>query len=287
LILSATPAFSQSAVFEKVLDVGIEKPVALEIAVSKGDVFVGYSHDGQVSIELIPKDTTIPKAAVDEFIKNNLRIEQKEYHVTIRAAAAAVPAPAFLYRFGVPFRTELISSVETGNQKVLGIAGPVDFTAGVGDIDANLVRFAAVKARTGRGKISCTRVVQVEAETGSGNINLMEDGATKAVIKKGLGRIEIGGSRGSVEASSDGGEIHIKAVPNNDWRLTTVSGNIRIELPPKAQFEFDASTVGGEVSVEREGMLSPIGDTHHLHDKVGGGGKQIQAHTVNGNITVQ
>jgi DUF4097 and DUF4098 domain-containing protein YvlB len=272
-------------VFERVLDVGIENSIVLEVSLSKGDVYVSYNRDGQVSIEVVSK-STISKTAADEFLKDNLRIEQKENQVTVHVAST-LPSPDFLYRIGVPFRTKLISSVEVGNQKVLGIAGPADITSGVGDVDVNIVRFAGVKARTGKGKITCKRAIQVDAETQSGNITLIEDGASRAMVRTGLGRIEIGGARGTVEASTDGGEIHIKAVPVNDWQFTSVSGNIRIELPPKSQFDFDARTVSGQVSIEREGMQAPVDDPRHFQQKVDGGGKQIQAHTVGGNITIQ
>jgi hypothetical protein len=279
------PAFGQApVVFQRSLDLGIKDPAVLDIALPKGDVSIMYSHEGQITIYATPLDTAA-KTGAEEFLKNNLRIDQRENHVTIRLASKA-PPPAFLYRIDVPFRTEVTSAVEVGNQKVMGITGPANISSGAGDIDAAQVRFAPLRARTGKGKISCSRVMQVDAETQSGNITLMEDGPSKAVVKQGPGRIEIGGARGSVEASTDGGSLHIKAVANGDWQLSSVAGNIRIELPPVSNVDLDASSASGQIFIERDGMENPSGDAHQFRQKVEGG-KQIQARSKSGSITIQ
>jgi hypothetical protein len=64
-----------------------------------------------------------------------LRIDQKENRISIRVASTA--PPGFLYHIDVPFRTEVTSLVEMGNQRVIGISGPASLTSGTGDIDAN------------------------------------------------------------------------------------------------------------------------------------------------------
>jgi DUF4097 and DUF4098 domain-containing protein YvlB len=169
----------------------------------------------------------------------------------------------------------------------MGITGPAEVVTGIGDINASYVRFSLVRAETGRGNISCTRVAQVEAETGFGNITLLEDGPSKATVKKGPGRIEVGGARGGFEGSTDSGELHIRAVLWDDWQLKSVSGNIRIELPPRAKFEADVSTTSGELCVERSDMDKSDPAAHRSHQKVNGGGKRIQARSDAGRISIE
>jgi DUF4097 and DUF4098 domain-containing protein YvlB len=149
------------------------------------------------------------------------------------------------------------------------------------------VIYNRVEARTGKGKISCVKIREVDAETGSGNIVLMEDGPSRAVVKSGLGAIEAAGARGSLIASSDKGDVHVKAVLYDSWQLTSGAGNVRIEMPPKTKFNLDADTVSGIISVERDDMQKPASEIHELHQQVNGDGKRVSVHSTTGNILIQ
>lgn len=283
-------ARADSPRFQRTLTVSLKEPVTLDIAVAEGDVTVAYNRDGQVAVYAVghySDGKTIPS----EFFEATLTVEQAENHIAIRNAPnASYPDSSFniSYRIDVPFRTEVSSTIlGAGNQVVIGITGPAKVVTAVGNIDASYVTRGAVKAQTGKGKISCSRVAQVDAETGSGNITLMETGPSRANVKRGPGRIEVGGARGSFQGSTDQGELHIKAVLWDDWELNSISGNIRIELPPKAKFEVDLATRSGTISFERPEMEQLPADDHMWHQQVNGGGKHIQAKTNTGNIVIE
>ena len=280
-------AWGQTALFQRVLTLELSPdPLVLSIALSRGDLNIRYSREGEIRISGFTKNLA-DKSAAERFFKSGLVITQDKQNVTIRNAPNASDA-AVQIEIDVPYRTELNSVVTgVGNQKLIGITGPAKLQSGEGDIDVTFVRLGLVEARTGKGKISCTRVLQVNVETGEGNISLVEDGNSKAVVKKGSGRIELGGARGTVEATTDSGALHIKAVPNGDWKLESGSGNIRIELPPKSGFDLAASTTSGNISSEREDVKPTEGSIHEFQQKVNGGGKHIQVQTVSGNITIE
>ncbi len=292
----ASPGFSaeqeQVPVFQKTLVTSIKDPVTLTVAVSTGNITVGYSRDDQVTLYAYGKDGG-GKALPQEFFKNKLIIEQKDNHVSIRETPGAGALLGAIYdinyRVDVPYRTEVDSTVSgAGNQTVAGVYGPATLVSGSGDIDAQYVRFAPVHANTGKGNISCIRDFGVDAATGDGSITLMENGDSKAVVKKGRGRIEVGGARGTVDGSTDAGSLHVKAVLSGDWQLKSDTGSIRVELPPKAKFEVDASSDSGEIAVEREDMQKPDGDeAHHVQQQVNGGGKRVVAHTAKGSIFIE
>ena len=276
--------------FERTLSVSLKDPVSLDIAVAKGNVTVAYNRDGQVAIYAVGHDgngKTIPS----EFFEATLTIEQAENRITIRNAPDASRVDSTFsisYRINVPFRTEVSSTIlGAGNQVVIGIVGPAKLVTAIGDIDASYIRYGVVKAETGKGRISCSRVAQVDAETGSGNITLMETGPSRANVKRGPGRIEVGGARGSFKGSTDQGELHIKAVLWDDWELNSISGNIRIELPPKPKFDADLATKSGTISFQRPDMEQPAADDHTWHQQVNGGGKHIQARSNTGNIVLE
>jgi len=284
-------ASEQAHLFQRSLSTSIDEPVTLRVAVSGGSVTIGYSRDDEVDIYAFGKDVG-GKNLPAEFFQGKLLIEQKQNSVSIREVPGLSSALGSLYsidyRIDVPYRTEVDSTVSgTGNQTLEGVYGPAKLVSGTGDIEAKYVRFAPLDAKTGKGNISCTRCFEVNAETAEGNITLLEDGNSKALVKSGRGRIEVAGARGAVDAATQAGALHIRAVPSDDWQLESTSGNIRVELPPQAKFEIEASSDSGEINIERDDMRKPEGEVQHLHEQVNGGGKHILARSVKGSISIE
>ena len=300
---SASAQFADQ--FHRTLTVTTTEPVTLDIEVPKGDVQILYCRDGQVSIAGFAQASG--GGLNSNFFKAVLTVEQSGNHLKIRH----VSNPAYseeginvLYRIDVPYRTEVNSKVNNGRQTLSGIMGPVKVVTRKGDIKASYVSKGLqaevetgnldlevigehVKAKTGNGNISCTRLTQgVTAETEDGDISLLVVGPSTATVKSGTGRIEAGGVRGAIVASTYAGDLHIKAALHDDWQLNSASGNIRFELPPAAKFELDASTNSGELQVHRDDITRPPSEVRHLHQQVNGGGKHIQAHTENGRIVI-
>jgi hypothetical protein len=307
-VVGIRPSFAQvTAEIRRTLTVTSIEPVTLDVEVSSGDLQILYGREGQVSI------SGVAKASADAKLDNNffpgvLTIEQDGNHLTIRH----VPSPVYseegikvLYRIDVPYRTEVVSRVNRGKQYISGILGPGNLVTGKGDIKASYISKGLqakvdhgnldlqvigehVEAKTGNGNISCARVAQgVSAETGDGDITLMVIGPSTATVKNGAGRIDVGGARSSFVGSTDGGDLHIKAIPHGDWQLNSVSGNIRVELPAAANFELDASTDLGSVVVDRDDIAKPVAAVLHLHQQINGGGKHIDAHTNAGTIVIR
>ncbi len=285
----------------------VAEPVSLTVDISSGELEVVYNRDGQVSIAGFAK--TSGDANLDNnYFSTALTVEQDGNHLSIRQVSTPAYDEAKItvaYRIDVPYRTELTSKVSHGNQTIGGILGPVKAVTGKGDIKASYISKAFqaevengnlnlqamgehVDARAGTGNISGERLAQgIGAETGDGDITLMMVGASTAVVKKGNGRIEVGGARGSLSGSTDAGDIHVRAIPHDDWQLKSLSGTVRIELPPVARFELDASTKTGELQFDRGDILDPASDLHHISTKLNGGGKRIDVFTGTGKIVVR
>jgi DUF4097 and DUF4098 domain-containing protein YvlB len=244
----------------------------------------------------------------DNFFKAVLAVERDGNHLKIRHTSnSSYPQQGIntLYRIDVPYRSEVISKVDHGKQTFSGIMGPVRAVTGQGDLKASYISKGLnaqvdhgnldlqvigehVNAKTGKGNISCERLAEgVSAETGEGDITLMVVGPSAASVMKGTGRIDVGGVRGSFTGSTSAGDLHIKAVPHDNWQLNSESGNIRLELPPVSGFELDASTDSGEFQVDRDDIIRPVAATRHFHQVVNGAGKRIDARTVTGNIAIR
>ncbi len=145
-----------------------------------------------------------------------------------------------------------------------------------------------MNAFAGSGNISCMRLSQgVRAETGDGDITLMVVGPSKAIVKHGKGRIEVGGARDSLAGSTDKGDLHVQAVPHQDWQLRSVSGDIGVELPPSTRFELEASTNTGAFQFDRDDITTPAAGVLQFHQQINGGGKRIAVHTDSGRIAIR
>lgn len=269
-VLFGTPALATGPA-RQTFDVGLKDPVVLDLAVAAGDVRMTYSRDGELSVSVSAQDAG-GKEISEEFLRRGMTVVQEGHSIRIRSLPDRFPgaAPIVSYQIDVPSRTEVNAAVlGAGNLTVIGITGP-----------------AAL--RTAKGKISCARVRgQLSAETGSGNIVLIQNGPSQAVVKSGLGSIDVVAARGNVLASTDKGDVHVKAVLYDTWQLTSRAGNIRIEMPPETRFNLDADTISGSISVEREDMEKPASEIQELHQQVNGGGSLVSAHSTAGNIFIQ
>jgi hypothetical protein len=278
----------------------------LEVEVASGDIQIVYSRDAEVSIRGSARSSA-SGLELGHFFEAVLSVEQHGNRLTIRHADKVHPDQSIdvLYRIDVPYRTEVTAKVNHGRQTFTGIMGPVSATGGKGDIKASYISSGVqvqvetgnldfkvigehVEAVTRKGNISGERVAQgITAETGEGDITLMVVGPSTATVRNGNGRIDVGGARGSFTGSTCGGDLRVKAIPHDDWRLTSVSGNIHLELPPVAKVELEASTDSSEIQSDRDDAAVPIPAPRQLHLKLNGGGPHIEAHTGSGGILIR
>jgi hypothetical protein len=292
--------------FRRTLTVTSAESVMLDIEISNSDLQIRYGRDGQVSISAVVK-TSANIQLDDNFFSSVLAIDQEGNHLRIRnVRRVPFPEPIIvLYRIDVPYRTQVTSRVSQGKQNINGVLGPVNAVTDKGDIAAAYISKGVqaqvgsgnldlqvigehVEAKAGSGNISCTRLPQgVSAETGDGDITLMVVGPSTAVVRKGNGRIEVGGARSSFVGSTDGGDLHVKAIPHEDWHLTSATGSVRLELPPAPKFELDASTETGRFQIDLDGIAKPDSDIHQFRENVNGGGKRIEVHTDSGRIVIR
>ncbi len=307
LVLVSWSSAQSATEFRRTLSVSVTEPLTLEVEISSGDVQILYGRDGEVSIAGTAKASGDARLD-DNFFPQVLTVRQEGNHLSLRhASIAAYPERGIsvLYRIDVPYRTEIIARTIRGKQTITGILGPVTAViengdvkasyisrgfhgqAGSGNIDLQVIGEHA-EAKTGAGNISCERIPQgVSAETGDGDITLMITGPSAAIVRKGTGRIEVGGSRGSMIASTADGDLHVKAIPHEDWKLTSSSGTIRLDLPQMAKVNLDASTGAGEFQIERDDIAKPQPGSRRVSQEVNGGGKRIEVHTESGRIVIR
>jgi hypothetical protein len=291
--------------FQQTKLVALQEPVFLDVDIQSGQVQILYSRDGEVSLSVSMQDS--PDVHSDRDPSLLPLFEQNGNHITIRAFGGTYERRSKTphYRLDVPYRTEVVSRVGTGTQEISGIMGPVRAvtqsgdtrvsyvsqdvatTAEEGNLDFDVIG-GRIQARVHRGNVSCTRAAQgIEAESVQGDITLTAVGPSVATIREGSGRIEVSAAHASFLGSTDAGDIHVKAVVHDDWKMNSKSGNIRVELLSNSSFLLDASTVAGEIISDRDDLEKVDAGTHHIHQTVSGGRKRIEVHTESGQIAIR
>ena len=305
LATTAHPANAQPLEpYHRSLSVSLAEPVQLDVEVSKGEVRIFYSHEGEVSI------TTSGGASPGNPSTGGLAaapsIEQNGNGIRIRDTpdAGYDATSAVLYRIDVPYRTVVRATVQEGKLSISGVLGPVQATTRIGNIALSYVS-KETTAQTGsgnialqviggkvtasaeKGNISCTRATQdVVAETNDGDIDFAVVGAASAIVKTGTGRVTIQGARAKLSVTTDAGELHVKAVPRDSWHLQSKAGVVRVEFPPDVKAELDAASQSGTISVERNDVQHPE-NAHRRHQSLNGGGPTVKVQTESGAIVIQ
>jgi DUF4097 and DUF4098 domain-containing protein YvlB len=291
--------------FHQTIATSIAQPVSLKVELLEGDLEIAYSREGKVSVYAVGQAAT-GSVPVD-FLASLLSITSAENRIEIRQQRSEDTFPSRIkitYRIDVPYWTEVSSLVKSGKQTITGIMGPVSAEVNNGDLRVSYIAKTVVahatagnldlqvigdrvEANTGRGNISCSRTAQgVSAETGDGDISLMVVGPSEAKVRQGSGRVDAGGVRGTLIASTDDGDLHVKAVPHDNWRLSSVSGAIRLELPLFSSFDLDAMTNFGELVIGRDDLFKPNAEVRQFTQRVNGGGKRVEVRSKSGRIVV-
>jgi len=278
--------------FKRTLPLSPTDHIVLDVAVPEGSLNISYARAGEISVLASARAADDGGDVPQDFFNSSLTVERAGNTVKVRFTPnSKYGSRAFriAYTIGVPYWLEVNSSVENGKQTVSGVMGPVKVACGKGDIRATYIT-STLEARTGAGNINVIRVgAAAVVETGSGNINLKDIGpGSTAIVRKGTGRIEMDGISGSFTARTDAGELDAKGGIFDAWDLNSISGNIRIGVPPESKYELDAITRSGQLSVENEDIdLPQAGQPRECHQKINGGGKGVRVRSDSGSIFIQ
>ena len=131
--------------------------------------------------------------------------------------------------------------------------------------------------------------VNVGASTVNGDVDVV--GATAEVKASSVnGDVTASSSGGPVSGSTVNGSLRARmgSVPSDaDLHFSTVNGSIDITLPDNFEADVELRTVNGSFRTDfpmtLDGRMSP----RHLRAKIGRGGRDLEASTVNGSIDIR
>lgn len=154
-----------------------------------------------------------------------------------------------------------------------------------GDIDTVLPDESNLTAKLVSGDLSCKGAGGVFAViTASGDVSV--DGrSTDVDVRTASGDVRISGSSGDVNVASQSGDLSIQGVSaEQDVKIQTMSGDVRVKLKAGAAPEILAESISGDVSSpgERVGR----GQVSNTIRATGGPGR-VHAKSVSGDVTLE
>lgn len=164
----------------------------------------------------------------------------------------------------------------------------VNLHSGSGDVEVdNVGRFVA--GTSGSGNVRAHNVHgPADLESGSGEIELEDNGAGDVKVKTGSGDIKVGDFNGSLNARSGSGDIQADGHLQNGGMIMTGSGDVRLHLNSDSRFTLEASTGSGDIRVHMPGVVAANSDSsrHHVTTAVNGGGPGLEIRTGSGDVEI-
>ena len=136
--------------------------------------------------------------------------------------------------------------------------------------------------------VSLPAGVNIRAGSVLGDVDV--DGATAQVDASSVnGDVRARSSGGPVEASTVNGDVRasMRNAGTGDLDYRTVNGSIELELPASFSADVELRTVNGDFRTDFPMTMSGRVGPRHLEGKIGNGGRDLKATTVNGSITLR
>lgn len=278
LLMVSTAAFASDNQFERTLNVSGQPD--LYVATGSGNItihpgtgnqihVVGHVHVGWNMFGISGSVGSI-KARIDRIVANPPIVQDGN---TVRV--------------GESNDHELFNNVSIDYDISAPAGVALNLHSGSGDIESDhLGRY--LSASSGSGNVRAHGVHgPAELGTGSGDIELEQEGAGDVKAKTGSGNIKVHGLNGSFTARSGSGDIEGDGRLTGPANLANGSGNIKLHLTPDAHFNLEASTGSGDIHIHFPGAPEQ-GDNsrHHMTAPINGGGAPLEVRTGSGNIEI-
>jgi hypothetical protein len=305
-VVSVSAVAQRQGSFQRTLQVS--GPVDLQVETGSGDLEIrGGGNTVQVEGRIRVSRWTSDAEQKVKQLESNPPIQQNGNRITVGRIddPELKRSVSISYTISVPQDTRLAAATGSGNEKIEGIRGPVQARSGSGDmsvvnvsggIDAQTgsgnMRLSnlqsGVRVRTGSGDIEADGIAGAfEGEAGSGNVRLVDTAAGDVRVGSGSGELSVHGVRGALDLRTGSGNVEVQGTPSGDWRLNAGSGDIRLNIPPEAGLELEASSHSGDVTVHRPITVQGTLGRHSIHGKAGSGGSRVEVRTGSGEIEIE
>jgi hypothetical protein len=276
LTLAAALALSTAAVADSTFDRTISVPSQpdLYVATGSGNIRIHPGGDGQIHI------VGHVHAGWSAFGDVQSRIQRIVDHPPITQSGNSV-------HVGDSNEHELFNNISIDYEITAPASVALNLRSGSGDLEVDhLGRY--LSAKSGSGSVRAHGLHgPAELETGSGDIELEDDGGGSVQARSGSGSIRIHGFDGSIQARTGSGDIEGDGRLTSESSISSGSGSVRLHLNPDVHFNLEASTGSGDIRVRFPGAPEQGEHSrHHLTGPVNGGGPPLEVRTGSGDVEI-
>jgi hypothetical protein len=278
----------------------VHGPLDLEVATGAGNIFLRAGEPGEVRITC----TVRRSDAAEEGLRLDSLPPIQQVGNVIRIGHRGNPVPSggqvsISYDLVVPPETRLRAHTGAGEQRLEGIAGPVEAISTSGRLTLSNIG-GQVRARTGVGDIRVAEIGgglsaktssgsiygsgiagSIQAQTGVGHVRLENSSAPDVEVATSSGNVQVNGVQGSVRIETGVGHIDADGEPSGEWRLGTRAGNVQVRVPEGRGLQLHARTSSGHI--EHRGRTR----RREMHRRFGAGGALVHIRTGVGNIRIE
>ena len=210
--------------------------VRIEAATSSGDISARPGDAGEVLV-------TVKGPGADDYQitqhGDTIRVLPENTGVLRRFSTAEV----FLT---TPSGASLHLTAASGDISVQAPVADVEATAASGEIRVGSVSGAG-RLRTASGDIQVDSVGgRLFVDSASGDVRVGRVGSDMAAHSA-SGDISVDYAAGAVDVNTASGDLQVLHVDGDDVRVKTVSGDVRLGIPPRRTLEVEVQTLSGDV----------------------------------------
>jgi DUF4097 and DUF4098 domain-containing protein YvlB len=284
-------------------------PVTLDIQNGSGDVTVTTGPSGQVRVRGEARlhahlMATGTQRRLEEIAEKPPITQTGEILRITRPLPIGAGSLSINYTIEVPRNTEVRVRNGSGDIAVQGVDGPVALETGSGDIEVQGIALRA-DVNAGSGDISLREIRgevvtgarsgnlhlesvsgDIRAHTASGDIRIARPGG-KVQARASSGDIEIDGVTADLRVTTSSGDCRITGnpAPRSDWEIETRSGEVILDVPERASFQFygkSRSEVDSRVEMDVTEKARRA-----LRGRVGKGEARVTVETGSGRILIR
>jgi len=212
----------------------------VEVSIPSGDVSVHEVEGEAIDVVVSGRERDLAEIEVDQ-IGNRVTIQWRSSGRRRFSRRADVS-------IGMPPRGHAMLKTASGDVKVEVPMASVDVRVASGDVRVGPVT-GSVRVKSASGDVRVDSAGEAQISTASGDIRVesIEDDLT---AKTASGNIHVGVVGGDVTMKSAAGDLTIGRVDGDSVTATTVSGNVRLGLPPGLKVEANLRALSGTIRNE-------------------------------------
>ena len=178
--------------------------------------------------------------------RDDVAVEQGQEHpmggvLEVQGTSAGV-------RMRVPVGSDLIIGSHSGAVRLGGDLGNVRVTTRSGSME--IESCASLDARTVSGRVDVGKVAgDAHVKAANGRVTIAEVGGTLTVTSV-SGKVEVSQAGGSVHATTVSGRVEVGMTGAADVRAESVSGRVKVALPPDVRPSVSLRSVSGRCENE-------------------------------------